>query len=131
MPIRRDLRHFYRGIAWRAVRDRIRARAGDKCEACGVPNHSPVIRMGGYWLDDEEVWRDPQGGITNAPPAGLRSRFVSIVCTTAHVNHTSGDDRDENLKFFCQWCHFNFDLAHHKETRSIRKDRTRPLLQSL
>jgi len=54
-------------------------------------------------------------------------REVRIVLTIAHLNHKAGDDRDENLKALCQWCHLNFDAPHHKWTRSIRKDKARPM----
>lgn len=47
----------------------------------------------------------------------------------AHLNHVAGDDRDENLKALCQWCHLHWDQIHHKETRSSRKDAARPLLK--
>lgn len=56
-------------------------------------------------------------------------RWVGIVLTIAHLNHTSGDDREENLAALCQWCHLNYDKVHHKHTRCARKDATRPLLQ--
>jgi len=39
-----------------------------------------------------------------------------------------GDDRDENLKAYCQWCHLNYDREHHRATRAARKDAARPLL---
>lgn len=47
----------------------------------------------------------------------------------AHLNHVSGDDRDENLKALCQWCHLQYDKLQHHETRATRKDSARPLLQ--
>ncbi len=56
------------------------------------------------------------------------TRWVRIVLTVAHLNHQAGDDRDENLKALCQWCHLNFDKVHHAETRATRKDAARPLL---
>jgi len=51
MPIRPELRHLYRGPAWRAIRDRILARAGHKCERCGVPNRTTVLRQYGWWTE--------------------------------------------------------------------------------
>ena len=129
MPIRPEFRKFYRGPAWRATRERIRARAGDRCEQCGAPNRLRIIRRGGYWWDTlNGRWRDPQGDFAK-PPKGLRRRIVAIVCTVSHTNHVPGDDRPENLRFLCQWDHFHWDKEHHRETRSIRKDRARPLLQ--
>ena len=129
MPIRPEYRRFYRGEAWRAVRERIRQRAGDCCEQCLVPNYARVIRKGGYWWNEIlSEWNDPDGG-RNRPPRGLPRRIVYIVCTVSHTNHIPGDDRPENLRFLCQWHHLNWDLDEHKRSRSERKDRARPLLQ--
>jgi hypothetical protein len=55
-------------------------------------------------------------------------RWVGIVCTMAHLDHTPGNDSDDNLRFLCQWCHLHYDQSHHKESRQLRKDRGRPLL---
>jgi hypothetical protein len=135
MPIRPDLRKFY-GVTWRKVtRPRILARAGNKCEQCRVPNNTDVWRAnGGCWLEIRaswndgviRIWRNSHGGPIT-PPAGPR-RDVRIVLTVAHLNHTSGDDRDDNLKALCQWCHLNYDAPHHRETRATRKDAARPLI---
>jgi hypothetical protein len=148
MPIRADLRHFY-GREWRLVtRPRILARAENRCEQCGVPNHVEVTRVGGFWLEAGASWalgafrrwRTAAGaewsagvtlgraGILRDPPG--RMRRVRIVLSTAHVNHQAGDDRDGNLKALCQWCHLNYDLRHHHETRATRKDAARPLLNT-
>ena len=135
MPIRPELRKFY-GRVWRTVtRPRILKRAGDKCEQCGVPNHTEVKRVGGCWLEvtvcwklgATQVWMTCTRAALESKPEG-RIRKVRIVLTVAHLNHVSGDDRDENLKALCQWCHLNYDLLHHKETRTNRKDAGRPLL---
>lgn len=136
MPIRAELRHHY-GREWRTVtRPRILARAGDKCEQCGVPNHTEVLRVGGWWLEPlrservEQRWRDERGARHQnaiAAPHGP-ARVIRVILTVAHLNHVAGDDRDENLKALCQWCHLNYDLGHHHETRAARKDAARPLL---
>lgn len=136
MPIRAELRHHY-GRVWREVtRPRILARAKNKCEQCGVPNHKTVTRVDGWWMEWDTSagasvwWRSPTGMIfLNANDAPEKpARTVRIVLTIAHLNHVAGDDRDENLKALCQWCHLNYDLGHHHETRAARKDAARPLL---
>lgn len=147
MPIRADLRHFY-GREWRLVtRPRILARAENRCERCGVPNHAEVKRVRGFWLEEGATWAlgafrrwlTPDGGDwleggvllgragIRRDPLGRRRR-VRVVLTIAHLNHRAGDDRDENLRALCQWCHLNHDLVHHAETRATRKDAARPLL---
>jgi hypothetical protein len=137
VPIRADLRHYY-GRDWRiVVRPRILARAENRCEQCGVPNHTKVKRIRGFWLEEGASWafgafrrwRTPAGGDWHkeGDPAG-RVRVVRIVLTIAHLNHKAGDDRDENLRAWCQWCHLHHDAVHHAESRAIRKDAARPLL---
>lgn len=135
MPIRAEFRHFY-GREWRTVtRPRILARAKNKCEQCGVQNRIEVTRVAGAWFDfrgkwwggSAGTWRDVGSRPLKHKPTGIQ-RIVSIVLTIAHLNHVSGDDRDENLKALCQWCHLNYDKLHHHETRAARKDAARPLL---
>ena len=65
MPIRPDLRPFYRGPAWRAARERIRTRAKDRCEQCGKPNGETVETITGagamFWRSVGGPWRDQAG----------------------------------------------------------------------
>lgn len=127
MPIRPEFRKFYTGPHWRSVRRRILARAKNRCEQCRVPNHANTIRSEGMWrlLDAGASWHRNNGRVTTFEPMGIR--FVRIALTIAHLNHTPGDDRSENLKALCQWCHLNYDRDHHRDTRSIRKDAARPI----
>ncbi len=54
-------------------------------------------------------------------------REVYIVVCVTHLNNIAGDDRDENLRARCQWCHLNADVFHHHITRATRKDQKRPI----
>jgi len=140
MPIRPDLRHFYRGPAWQLARLRTLKRAGNECEDCRKPNYTTVLTCTGkgrmFWMPAlGGRWRDQDGKVYRrlTPPwqrYGLSGpRVVRIVLTVGHVNHAAGDDRDENLRAWCQWCHLNHDKPHHRETRCNRKDARRPLLR--
>jgi hypothetical protein len=145
MPIRPELRHFD-GREWRkVVRPRILARAENKCEDCGAPNHASVLRAFGWWtpaniesgkfmLSERIVmlpWHHAghPGQLACFPRESCH--WTSIVLTVAHLNHVAGDDRDENLKALCGWCHLNYDKQHHAETRATRKDSARPLLAAI
>ena len=99
MPLRPEERSRY-PKNWPEIRARIRARAGDKCEGCGVPNHTRIVRT-------TEGWRLAKSGIIIE-----KDIVVYIVCTTAHLNHTPEDCRDENLRFWCQKCHNGYDARH-------------------
>lgn len=135
MPIKPELRKFY-GREWRSiVRPRILARAGDRCEQCRAPNKKIVIRydsLPGWWFDIESGAAVRPDGTVETHVRGSEMpanyRLVKIVITVAHLNHRAGDDRDENLCALCQRCHLVYDLGHHRESRSIRKDAERPLL---
>jgi hypothetical protein len=144
MPIRADLRQFY-GREWVTVtRPRILARAGDKCEQCGKPNHAQVDTLTEaydrmprvrvyvmYWKRPRmKRWYSHRGELVRpgTPHRASPARQIRVVLTVAHLNHTPGDDRDENLAALCQWCHLIYDLLQHRESRQARKDKARPLL---
>jgi hypothetical protein len=148
MPIAPELRHHYEGPEWEAARSRVLDRAQHCCERCGVPNDQLVERCHGWWWDERAgVWIVPGRQLVDGrPPAerGIRidyrlplglgtlinntSEFVRIVLTIAHLNHTPGDDRLVNLAAWCQWCHLDYDMEKHAQTRAERKDQRRPLL---
>ncbi len=111
MPIRKELRHFYRGPAWEAARAACRERAGDRCERCKRLNGSYKLRR----LADE------RGGVV----------IIVIQCGASHKNNVAGDDRQENLKWLCRGCHLAADRPHHHNTRATRKDAARPLLAAI
>jgi hypothetical protein len=158
VPTRPELRQFY-GKTWHTVtRPRILARAGGRfdangrylggarCEQCGVPDRTRVTRACGWWMITPELWWvtpwqaeqfstvvwHAAGGVTRIGDVFPRQicREVYIVICICHLNHTSGDDRDENLKALCQYCHLALDVFQHKQTRCARKDRARPLLRA-
>ena len=139
MPIRPELRKHY-GREWREVtRPRILKRAGDACEQCRVPNGLVIARIDkypGWWFTIDGEAHDPKGILQfhfRGSEFDGPDRIVMIVLTIAHLNNTSGDDRDENLAALCQWCHLNHDVKFHvsnaRRTRTTKKDAARPLLK--
>jgi hypothetical protein len=149
MPIRKEFRQFYRGVAWREARRRILTRAGGtfdllggylggaRCEACGKLDRAQVETrlsrgmIGGprmWWRAVGSEWMSQDGEPMTPPRHYTVERFIRVVLAVVHLNHTPGDDRDANLKCLCQWHHLNWDLLEHRETRRTRKDLSRPLL---
>lgn len=143
MPIRKELRHFYTSQQWKRSRREVLERSGGvfdsqgiyrggaKCEDCGVPDRKAVRRFHGLWKAPNRArWRNEKGDFlkTRDFPSLRRTHWVEIQIAVTHDNHTAGDDRPENLKARCQWCHLNFDKGFHRATRAIRKDQGRPLL---
>lgn len=115
MPIRPELRPFYRSLKWRAIRARVLARADGICEWCGKPDRKHV------WvaLDGSGQWW-PRGQKPDGPPEMFR--YIKVVLTVAHLNHDWHDNRDENLAALCQRCHLahdrRFHLANARRTRA-------------
>jgi hypothetical protein len=124
MPIRPENLARY-PADWPQIVARIRQRAGNRCEQCGVQNRAIGGRLrDGTFLPaiPEErmlrlVWPDP--GSLSACTDGRRTevlRIIRIVCTTAHLDHTPENCADENLRFWCQRCHLRYDAEHHAQT---------------
>jgi hypothetical protein len=141
VPIRPEMRHLYPPPkVWRALRERILERAGNRCECrgecgarhdgliCWAPNGAMVWRYvyddpGAGWL---ESWRpggegSPTGELEGLDPSSVR--FVRIVLTISHRDHDPTNNDPENLRALCQRCHLRYDAAHHARTRAETKAR--------
>lgn len=124
MPIRKELRHHYRGPTWQAVRRRILTRARGRCEWCGKPDRRVLwVAPDGRWSEfngTAHVWRDERGKPTREPYTdNLRS--VAVVLTVAHLNHVPDDNRDDNLAALCQRCHLRHDEPQHRASRAATR----------
>lgn len=126
MPIRPENKARY-PKDWPAISARIRLRAGNKCEECGVENYALGGRnKSGDWLAAWPIGTD--GLRTTWPQPGewawcgdeetqgkAHLRIVRIVLTVAHLNHTPEDCADDNLRCWCQRCHNRYDVAHRRK----------------
>ena len=93
---------------WRAIIEQVRARAGDRCEFCGVPNGATIAR------DDQGRWRyqDEFEPIAFSSGQGRSPlKLINIVLTTAHLDHDSynPDVPLSRLAYLCQRCHLRYD----------------------
>lgn len=116
MPIRPENRARY-PKDWPAISQRIREKAGQQCEWCGVPNHQLGAWVEGAW----HVAHALGSGDLDGPREGREhpchhgehvvwARVVRIVLTVAHLDHTPENCADENLKALCQRCHNRYDM---------------------
>lgn len=121
MPIRPENKARY-PADWKAISKRIRDRAGDHCERCGVPNgvmiHRATSKEGDpLWRRaDDSAYEDSRCANTgNTVPdtsedtIDMNRNPVRVVLTVAHLNHTPEDCTDENLRAWCQRCHNIYD----------------------
>lgn len=82
---------------WKEISLRIKERAGWRCECegeCGRGTH--------------------EGRCPNVHNGTAYGTGSIVILTTAHLNHTPEDCRDENLKAMCNGCHLHYDRDHHK-----------------
>lgn len=98
MPVAPARRRRLAPPEWQAIRRRILARAGHRCEGsprypdCRAPNYRPHP-------------------VTGSP----------VVLTIAHMNQDDTDDSDGNLRALCQRCH----NTHDGPSRALKAARTR------
>lgn len=105
MPIRPENRDRY-PKDWRAISERIRERAGNRCECTG------------------ECGRGTHAG--RCPNVQLGQAYGSgsiVILTTAHLDHQPENCSDSNLKSMCQACHLHYDRTHHAETAYMTRRR--------
>lgn len=103
---------------WKQIRQRILERADNKCECCGLENHSKVIsyRFNNttFWVSIEKWFNDQLKMISY--------KEVRVVLTVAHLDHdeTNHNVTDDRLKAMCQLCHLRYD-AEEKSKRRLKK----------
>lgn len=85
---------------WRAISQRIKARAGQRCES--VPGQPAC-----------EAKQGERHPITKA----------IVVLTVAHLDHQPENCADENLRALCQRCHNRYDQKH-RQRNAARTRRT-------
>ena len=116
MPIRPENKARY-PKDWKSISRRIRERAGNKCENCGVKNGAFRNNTTGEVttnLMQVETWDLCDGDKT-----------ARIVLTVAHLDHQPENCSDENLKAWCQRCHNRYDaptrrLGIRERARSVK-----------
>lgn len=125
MPIRSENMAKYPGGSirspeWLAIRERIRARAGDCCEECGIANRQIGIRWGdGFYVTPP----GDLGGRATIEVDGIivNGKVIQIVCTVAHFDGKLVDHSDDNLRFWCQRCHNRHDAKSRQISASITR----------
>lgn len=114
---------------WREVSQRIRERAGHKCESCGAP-HGAMVTLGihvgepqGAFAQPQPAWLDhwsgnvrsrSDGGVLDGGRFIALQRPMQVSLKLAYGNHEPTDLRPENLRALCQW----HDLEHRTKARA-------------
>jgi hypothetical protein len=110
---------------WKQIRDRVLARAGNKCEQCGVPNLERGSRddCGTWWSVEQQIkWVNETGEL----PAGMdhdTHPLIKIVLTIAHVDHDTANNDESNLRAWCQRCHNRHDAPYRAKNAAATRER--------
>lgn len=116
---------------WKSeIRPRILERANNKCEFCGVENHSFILRGKRNGI---EVYQDYDGKIFNAENSEYitsdylgeietpeTKKAIKVVLTVAHLDHDTTNNDDNNLKALCQRCHNRYDMKQRVHNRKSK-----------
>lgn len=115
MPIKPENRARY-PANWAEIVAQVRKRSGDKCE--GSPMH-PNCRRPNGWLLNKRTGElaDPNTEDTTPDDWGMAGDVaITIVLTTAHLDHMPENCDLANLRHWCQRCHLVYDAEHHAQT---------------
>jgi len=107
MPIRPENKKYYLTDDFFKARQRVRHRAGYKCEKCGVKNGDIGYRdmVGNF----HTVTGPGDGKCDLQFWEGTTPKVFKIVCTVAHLDHDPKNNDLENLRYWCQRCHNRYD----------------------
>jgi len=92
----------------------VKRRANYHCQFCGVRDRALVTPM-----PDGTLFTHDDFSLKNTVQTG--ERVCRVILTTAHLNHLVIDNRWENLKSLCQWCHLHHDKAHKAKMKRLSK----------
>ncbi len=114
MPIKPENKARY-PKNWPEIRERIRARSGDRCEWCGVKNYAIGYRKpdGAFVL----LGMTPEECGESCDAVALDgTKVIRIVLTVAHVHdHNPENCADDNLAHLCQRCHNKHDAPMRRQ----------------
>lgn len=114
---------------WKQISQSIRERAGNKCEWCGIPNHSVIHRLK---LDPvswilHETWE----ALADDDKARY-GKASKIFMTVSHFDHDTTHNDPSNLNCLCNRCHLNHDAHHHaKNARQTRIQKRQEMLRAV
>ena len=118
---------------WNEITARIRLRANNRCEQCGVPNHAYIVRSSEdaerYLILREDGCQYTQDGQIirmSETPSEFAGDMIRVVLTVAHYPDPNPMNcADDNLHCLCQLHHNRLDspmrVVNARKTRLNKK----------
>jgi 5-methylcytosine-specific restriction endonuclease McrA len=120
---------------WKEISRAVVGRALSRCELCGAPNHTEVLRPELYnefyalkWYMqeyDKDCYVDHKFHAPVIDPYSVNMKKSKVILTVHHIDFDKTNNTRENLIALCQKCHLRLDLGHHmknaKKTRAKKK----------
>jgi len=116
---------------WEQRAERIKSRAGYRCESCGLGQYWHVYSLLRKDTKRREWFVNYRAAVDRAVESGwireVAQRYyiktIKVVLTVHHLNHDPGnwDVKDDQLEALCQKCH----LRQHKKKTDARQVATR------
>lgn len=99
-----------------------------RCEWCGAPNHTHIVRAAALYHKPVEyagLWKTvPVGDYKVVEPTFPDA--TRVVLTTAHLDRDKTNNALDNLASLCQRCHLNHDRwAQHLPNRKYGRGHSR------
>lgn len=110
------------------TRPRIMARAGNRCEQCGL-EHNQIVWAAKFQIKDEDsryklrsVWFSSKQDAKRENTYWQDVKPVRVILTIAHLDHDEENHEvsDDRLRAWCQICHLRYD-AKEKYRRQLSK----------
>ncbi len=104
------------------------ARAGNKCEKCGLPNKAIIKRLenGSYRMPFMSEWDAVHSRIRQKHTTMTESLkyhdLTKVVLTVAHLDHNKHNNKFNNLAALCQRCHLHHDRHQHAANRKYGRN---------
>lgn len=131
MPISKENKRLYPPRQrWKAIRERIMARAGGCCEKCGREDGEVhcVANDGAWCCIGGDRWTSETGQPLD-PKEEPVYHVTKTVITISHGDHDPRNNADDNLRALCQRCHLTHDAKHHASSARRTRSRKRGQLE--
>lgn len=96
---------------WPTISRNARARAGNRCQFCGIENGAVGYRERGQFVKIFDAESDIDESADAYQLDGYK--LITVVLTVAHLDHNPDNWAEENLNALCQRCHLVHDIDHH------------------